>query len=319
MLVIGNGSLVEPQLSLFEFETVTVNHRGKIIEQETRQAKYYREDLGKGIFLDMVAIAGGTFLMGYQEKLQHSVSLPPFYMGKFQITQAQWFRVASFPPIHRFLNPDPSSFKGENRPVESVSWLECQEFCARLCQYTGKSYRLPSEAEWEYACRAGTVTPFHCGETLTAELANYDASYSYGEAPKGQCLYKTLPVGSFPANGWGLYDMHGNLWEWCEDRWQDNDLDNSLDCPTEGSDRAMRGGSWMIYPWGCRSAHRRSSPLYYASYGIKQEFKKNRWPRLWSWLGFKNSIPVQPESSSNTMEAKPEVRLNTIGVRVVGL
>jgi len=159
----------EPQLPIFRFEVVTVNRRGEIIARENRQAQYFQENLGAGIFLDMVAIPGGTFLMGSppdeeerrdNEGPQHSVTVQPFYMEKFLITQAQWRRIASFPQVNRTLKSDPSRFKGDNLPVERVSWYDCDEFCARLSQYTGNSYRLPSEAEWEYACRAGTTTPF---------------------------------------------------------------------------------------------------------------------------------------------------------------
>ncbi len=129
-----------------------------------------------------------------------------------------WARDAAFIcSREKGLAPDPSRFKGDNRPVDQVSWADAQEFCKRLSVKTGKDYCLPSEAEWEYACRAGTTTPFHFGETITTELANYDGNSTYNNGPKGEYREETTDVGLFPANDWGLYDMHGSLWEWCED------------------------------------------------------------------------------------------------------
>lgn len=150
---------------------------------------------------------------------QHRVSLPAFYLGQHPVTQAQWRAVAHLPPVNLELNPDPAHFKGEHRPVEQVSWYEAVEFCHRLSQHTGKLYRLPSEAEWEYACRAGSTTPFYFGETITPELANYNGNYSYGPGPKGEYRAQATPVGSFGVNPWGLADMHGNVFEWCQDLW----------------------------------------------------------------------------------------------------
>jgi formylglycine-generating enzyme required for sulfatase activity len=212
-----------------------------------------------GVTLEMVAIPGGTFLMGSpesepersdRESPQHTVTIQPFFMGKFPVTQAQWQAVASLPKVNIDLKPDPSNFKGANRPVEQVSWNDAVEFCARLSKATGREYRLPSEAEWEYACRAGTTTPFHFGETITTDLANYDGNYTYGSGSKGQYRKQTTDVGSFPANAFGLHDMHGNVWEWCQDTWHEN----YNGAPTDGSAwvdenanqniRILRGGSW---------------------------------------------------------------------------
>ncbi|MFH7245683.1 MAG: formylglycine-generating enzyme family protein [Spirulina sp.] len=247
-------------------------------------ARYFTEDLGNSIGLDMVLIPDGTFLMGSPEDElertdaegpQHEVTVPTFFMGRFPITQAQWRAVAQLEQVDQKLDPDPSRFKGDNRPVEQVSWYDATEFCARLSQLTGRDYRLPSEAEWEYACRAGTTTPFHFGETITTDLANYrgvdDDSFNwkgnYGQGPKGIYRKETTEVGSFPPNAFGLQDMHGNVWEWCQDHWHSN---YEGDPPTDGSawlfsaerkskddiSCVLRGGSWLFFPWNCRSAYR---------------------------------------------------------------
>jgi len=165
------------------------------------------------------------------------------------------------PQVERELEPDPSSFKGDDRPVERIFWYDAVEFCARLSQHTGRDYRLPTEAEWEYACRAGTTTPFHFGETITTDLANYRGTITYGAGPKGEYREQTTDVSSFPANAFGLYDMHGNVWEWCQDHWHEN-YDRA---PTDGAAwlssgeskyRVLRGGSWYDLPEFCRSAIR---------------------------------------------------------------
>jgi formylglycine-generating enzyme required for sulfatase activity len=246
-----------------------------IIQRENRKAQYYPEDLGNGVTLDMVLIPGGTFLMGSpedepqrsdSESPQHEATVPSFFMGKYPVTQAQWKAVAALPKVDQDLEPDPSDFRG-NRPVENVSWQEATEFCRRLAQKTGRPYRLPCEAEWEYAARAGTTTPFYFGETITTDLANYDGSGdrfgSYGRGPKGIYRQETTSVGSFPANAFGLYDMHGNVWEWCEDHWHDNyegaPNDDSAWIDSEAKEdarRVMRGGSWDDSPGYCRSASR---------------------------------------------------------------
>jgi formylglycine-generating enzyme required for sulfatase activity len=160
---------------------------------------------------------------------------------------------------------NPSHFKGDDKlPVENVSWLDAVDFCRKLSQKTGRTYRLPSEAEWEYACRAGTTTPFAFGETITPEVVNYDGNFPYGGAAKGEYRQKTTPVGAFPPNRFGVYDMHGNVWEWCLDEW----VDNYNGAPTDGSargnihsrdeniNRLLRGGSWNNNASNCRSANR---------------------------------------------------------------
>jgi formylglycine-generating enzyme required for sulfatase activity len=231
-------------------------------------------DTDEEVGLDVIAIPGGSFMMGApesepesnsDERPQHEVILQPFYLGRYPVTQAQWRVVAGYPPVDRELDPDPSEFKGDQRPVESVSWEDAQEFCKRLSARTGKDYRLPSEAQWEYACRAGTDTPFHFGETITTELANYDGKYTYHNGPKGENRDQTIEVGRFPGNEWGLYDMHGNVWEWCEDDYHES----YKGAPDDGSawvererletNRVLRGGSWFDLPWYCRSAFRRNN------------------------------------------------------------
>ncbi len=194
------------------------------------------------------------------EDPQHRVNLSPFWMGKYPVTQAQWMEVAAFPKVELELKPQPSCFSGLDRPVELISWHEAVEFCARLARQTGKEYRLPSEAEWEYACRAGTFTPFSFGETITTDLANFDGRSIYGSGSKGEYRKQTTPVGTFKANAFGLYDMHGNVWEWCEDRWHENYTGAPAGGTPwnegKGSSRVLRGGSWYYPPRLCRSAFR---------------------------------------------------------------
>jgi len=224
----------------FQFEVVTVDRKGKVIEREQHSAWYFTEMLDSAVMLDMVEIPGGTFVMGAPEgeeetwdaeQPQQDVTVPSFYMGKYPVTQAQWRAVARLPKADRDLKLDRSRFKGDDRPVENVNWFDAQEFCKRLSISTGRDYRLPSEAEWEYACRAGTITPFYFGGTITTKLANYDGDYTYAHAPKGKSPNETTPVGRFPPNRFGLYDLHGNVWEWCEDDWHSN----YTGAPTDGS------------------------------------------------------------------------------------
>jgi formylglycine-generating enzyme required for sulfatase activity len=196
------------------------------------------------------------------EKRQHEVAVPKFFMSRYPITQAQWKVVAKMGKVERDLEDDPSYFKGENLPVEQVSWYDAVEFCKRLTIYTNREYRLPSEAEWEYACRAGTTTPFHFGETITTDLANYDGNYVYSNNSKGEYREKTTPVDHFGiANAFGLCDMHGNVWEWCADHWHEN----YEGAPSDGSawlkdsekeKHILRGGSWVLNPRHCCSAYR---------------------------------------------------------------
>ncbi|MBD2115202.1 MULTISPECIES: formylglycine-generating enzyme family protein [Cyanophyceae] len=227
--------------------------------------------------LRIMQIPAGTFLMGSpgdelerrnNEGPQHEVILSQFFMGKYPITQAQWRAVAALPHVERELKFDPSRFKGDPRPVEQVSWYDAVEFCNRLTILTNRQYRLPTEAEWEYACRAGTTTPFHFGKTITTELANYRGtdneeykwSGSYGDGSKGDYREETTSVNQFEgANAFGLCDMHGNVLEWCQDYWHDSYKGAPIDGSawlTESASRILRGGSWSSYPGYCRSAFR---------------------------------------------------------------
>ncbi|BAS57157.1 MULTISPECIES: caspase, EACC1-associated type [Leptolyngbya] len=263
---------LKPSLPVFSFEVITVNDRGQEIDRRQSQANYRREELAKGVFLDMVWIPGGTFWMGAAEgeleaedieKPRHQVTIEPFFMGKYAVTQAQWKAIAQFPKINRALELDPSKFKGNNRPVERIFWEDAIEFCERLTRKTGERYRLPSEAEWEYACRAGTTTPFHFGETITFDLVNYNGNNTYAYAAKGKYRKTTIDVGSFPPNAFGLYEMHGNVWEWCADPWHDSYTNAPVDgrvweveSDRENNRRVLRGGSWFNSPRYCRSAAR---------------------------------------------------------------
>ena len=242
----------------FTFETVRVDRHGDIIERQAGAATYLSVNVGEGVELDLVSIPGGTMMMGddrhhHDERPIHQVTIPPFYLGKYPITQAQYRSV---------MGDERPSVNGDY-PIESVNWHDAIAFCEQLSHQTGDRYTLPSEAQWEYACRAGTTTAFHFGETITADLVNYNGDYPYGGAPQGENRAHATPVGSFPPNAFGLYDMHGNVWEWCLDEYQpsyqDAPTDGSsvaADSPPVGSKRVMRGGAWDYVARGCRSAVR---------------------------------------------------------------
>jgi formylglycine-generating enzyme required for sulfatase activity len=245
----------------FKFKTITVNSKGETIQSRSKQAIYDIENLGNGISLEMIYIPGGIFTMGApanekgsseDEYPQHRVQISSFWMSKYPITQAQWQAI---------MDNNPSAFQGNNRPVEQVSWHDASQFCQRLTEKTGHQYQLPSEAQWEYACRAGTTTPFHFGHTIITDLANYDGNDSYASEAKGKYREQTIDVGQFHPNAFGLYDMHGNVGEWCADLWHDN----YSHAPTDGrvwekggekALRLLRGGSWNDIPDDCRAAYR---------------------------------------------------------------
>ena len=262
------------ELKTFKFETAEIIFKNQLlglvrkpeIKYIPTSGKYFTEDLGNGVSLEMVHIPGGTFIMGSPENEegydksqspQHQVTVPAFFMSKYPITQKQWRVVAALPKININLELEPSYFQGDDLPVEGVSWYDTQEFCARLSQKTNKAYRLPSEAEWEYACRGGTTTAFYFGKTISPELANYDSKYQG----------KTTEVGKFPANPFGLHDMCGNVWEWCEDGWHEDYInapgDGSVWLNNSNNRRVLRGGSWFIPSENCRSSFR-----FYADAGF---------------------------------------------------
>lgn len=285
-----------------KIKTVFVNKCGQIIKRIKREASYYDESIeinnDASQSLTMIYIPEGQFWMGSpedeedrygDEEPQHKVTVSSFFMSATPITEAQWRFVANLPQEQINLNPDPSN-KRDDHPVVNIFWQEAMEFCARLSRYTGRNYRLPSEAEWEYACRSVISEeltrsewnekynqPFHFGETITSKLANYNSSIVYQQELRGKYRGKTTPVRTFRSNAFGLYGMHGNVWEWCLDPWHgnykgapndgrvwdegkeelyDNILTNLKILLQDDRSHVMRGGSWGGFPGHCRSAYR---------------------------------------------------------------
>ena len=263
------------ELKIIEYDYKTISNDacliiGKKSSLPTRshhgKAKYITLDLAENITLDLIGIPGGKFLMGSleeelerekEESPQHQVSVRPFLLGKYPVTQAQWQAIMGNNPA-KFADSDVSKSK---KPVERVSWFDSVLFCEKLSQMIGREFRLPTEAEWEYACRGKTITPFHYGSTIGTGLANYNGEDIYGSGFEGENRCETTDVNSFPPNLFGLYDLHGNVAEWCADSWHNN-YNNA---PTDGSAwtsnnpkdaRVLRGGSWLHIPGACRSAQR---------------------------------------------------------------
>jgi len=272
--------------------------------------QFYREVAG------YIFIAGGTFLMGSPDsefdrekeiETYHQVKVSDFYMAKYAVTVEQF---ETFIMESNYKTDTDrgggSAVWGENKwkgraagvnwrcdvkgeeqkdkqhPVIHVSWNDVTKYCNWLSKKSNTIFRLPTEAEWEYACRAGTTTPFNTGENLTTEQANYNGNYPYRNNPKGKYLEKTTPVGSYPPNAWGLYDMHGNVWEWCMDWYGEKYYDECKKKgivknpvgPETGSDRVLRGGSWYFFGQYCRSAYRNydSPDDRYFNFGVRVVF-----------------------------------------------
>ena len=247
------------------------------LDHKRSKAQYVRENIGNGVTIDLVRIPAGKFMMGGneydREKPIHEVTLQEFWMGKYAVTQKQWQAV---------MGNNPANFKGENQPVEMVSWYDAMEFCQKVSQKIGKKLRLPTEAEWEYACRAGTNTSFHCGETITTDLVNYNGNYPYAYAPKEQYREKTVDVDAFYPNQWGLFQMHGNVCEWCLDDWHDDYSAKPLRLKQNGNEpwgdvninkndnrfHLLRGGSWYYDAGGCRAAYRNRNNAHNQNYSF---------------------------------------------------
>ena len=218
--------------------------------------------LGPGVKLTLVLMPAGELTVGspcteakrFRNEDQKQVTVSePFWMSSHEVTQEQWQAV---------MGGNPSHFKGEKNPVEQVSWHAIQKFLRKANARVGAvTLALPTEAQWEYACRAGTATPFHFGATISADQANYKGDYTYGNGRKGLDRQRTMPVGSFPANAWGIHDMHGNVWEWCASPYSEvYDGSEQKGADARSRRRVLRGGSWFCYPLYCRSACRGSGP-----------------------------------------------------------
>jgi eukaryotic-like serine/threonine-protein kinase len=254
-----------PKLSSIQFASIRLDSSGKEAAKPVGKAEIFTESLGNRVDLTMVKIPAGKFLMGSpngerdrknNESPQHEVRISEFYFGQTLVTQAQWQAV---------MGNNPSRLTGDDKlPVDSVSWLAAIDFCQQLSRQTGRSYTLPSESQWEYACRAGTKTPFTFGETINPTTVNYNNN---DVTPKAQTSDRTTIVGSFPPNLFGLYDIHGNLWEWCLDEL----VDSYNGAPNDGTargdissrstnkNRLLRGGSWNNDARNCRAANRYSN------------------------------------------------------------
>ncbi len=242
-----------------EFTAIALNERGEIQDRPVHRGRQFVEHVSHGLDLDLIALPGGMFHMGTlgkqgydDERPVHQVTVAPFLMSKYLITQAQWRAIMG--TLH-------CRFTGERLPVERVSWQAAKRFCERLSKRTRHAYSLPSEAQWEYACRAGTTTAFHYGETLTTEVANFNGEFTFRGEPRGVYRHTTTVVDQFPPNAFGLHDMHGNLWEWCADAWHDSYDGAPADDRVWSSlgkepYRVARGGCWHDIPGVCRSAAR---------------------------------------------------------------
>ncbi|NEQ96188.1 MAG: formylglycine-generating enzyme family protein [Cyanothece sp. SIO2G6] len=227
--------------------TVTVNHVGSVIHSYPVTVEVVEEQLGNDVTLTMVKLPGGRARIGscqtetgrFDHETQLAINIPSFYLGMMPITQQVYLEVMGCNPT---LKCGDNGLLGLDKPVVGITWEEAIAFCHTLTQRTGKPYRLPTEFEWEFACRAETQTPFHFGATLTPAIANYNGKVAYDAGPRGISRNTTTPVGQFPPNGFGLFDMHGNVWEWCSQR--------------SNATPVLRGGAWNSHPWLCRTAVR---------------------------------------------------------------
>ncbi len=265
--------------STFTFQTLQVNEKGDSVKKPRRKATYFTELLSKNVTLDMVRIPAGHFLMGpavgedesaldkkTSDAAQCEIAIKEFWIGKYTITQAQWWAIMEREPLSPRATASHRKTRTPLQPIENIFWTDAVDFCQRLSQKTGRAYQLPSSAQWEYACRAGTTTPFSFGETLTPEIANYNGNYTYGKGPKGRYRENSTEVGCFPPNAFGLYDMHGNMWEWCLDGWhsfQSEPLNTQNTSSRFSSQKkSLRGGSWFYLPTNCRSAYSLTYPFH---------------------------------------------------------
>jgi formylglycine-generating enzyme required for sulfatase activity len=237
-------------------------------KKERSMGKYvkYEEVTILGVTQRFCWIPSGKFMMGSPEEepercsyeQQHEVEISQgFWLADTVCTQELWQAV---------MGENPSRFNGEDRPVDSVSWEDCQDFINKINNIEpGLKFRLPREAEWEYSCRAGTTSPFYFGENITTEQANFNGNYPYSGGERGEYRKETVAVKFFPSNGWGIYGMHGNVLEWCEDWYGEYATGRVVDPrgPESGDYRVLRGGSWFGGGWWCRSACRlRGLPGY---------------------------------------------------------
>src|SRR5438552_840182 len=256
-------------LRSFAFSVVTLDTEGIEVARRRARAQQFTERLGKRASLQMVQIPGGIFLMvapegepgsTSSERPQHRVTVGGFFLAKHAVTIEQWRAVMGSRPEAMSL-ADAVFKKSGRQPVVRVSFDEAETFCSRRSRKTRRNYRLPNESEWEYACRAGTSTAFAFGPTISRAVANYDGETIRRERPNGKYATTRLVGALRMANGFGLFDMHGNIWEWCEDHWHNN----YQDAPTDGSawktgesrNRVLRGGSWYATVESCRAAMRR--------------------------------------------------------------
>ncbi len=270
VLFFGLGKNWSAQIKIYDKETtkVFVNLLKGTIRNYTEEIRIAPGEHFKvwKLGIEMRWCPKGSFRMGspfsedgrYSDESRHDVTFTNhFWLGKHEITQDQWTAV---------MGTNPSSFKGANHPVDRVSWEDATEFCRRLNErerkagrlLAGWAYQLPTEAQWEYACRAGTNSAFAFGKSLSSSQANFDGNYPYGDAPNGPYLRRTAPVGSYQPNAWGLHDMHGNVYEWCRDWYGKYPLEGAYDPvgPSQGSLRVLRGGSWFYFGRNLRSASR---------------------------------------------------------------